>query len=303
MNPTPFFKNPRSPAPYPYQTRYPWRYFTSQKPALKPKALFSTYMRIYIYLLLALGAFSCVSHQQLVNFNQGPLPTQPETILNALDLKIQPEDLLQLSIQSIEPTGVAPFNPPNQNQMMMMQGGQGLGNVAEMFTGYFVDRDGMIEIPTLGKIKVEGLTVVEAQKLIGDEIRKTVTDATVNIRFLNFKVSILGEIANPGVLRLSNKRITLLEAFALSGDLTPYANRNNILVIREKAGKREYGRLNLQSPAFFHSPYFYLEQNDVVYVEPTPAKVGAIQDQTTRILTFGSAGLSLVTLLFAIFRK
>jgi polysaccharide biosynthesis/export protein len=259
-------------------------------------------MRIYIYLLLALGSFSCVSHQQLVNFNQGPLPTQPETILNALDLRIQPEDLLQISIQSIEPEGVAPFNPPNQNQMMMMQGG-GLGNVAEMFTGYFVDRDGIIELPTLGKVKVEGLTIVEAQNLIGDQIRKTVTDATVNIRFLNFKVSMMGEVANPGVLRLSNKRITLLEAFALAGDLTPYANRNNILVVREKAGKREYGRLNLQSNTFFQSPYFYLEQNDLVYVEPIPAKVGAIQDQTTRILTFGSAGLSLVTLLFAIFRK
>lgn len=259
-------------------------------------------MRIYIYLLLALGASSCVSHQQLVNFNQGPLPTQPETILNALDLKIQPEDLLQVTIQSSSDDGLKPFNPPAQNQMMMMQGG-GMGNVAEMFTGYFVDRDGMIEMPTLGKVQVEGLTVVEAQNLIGERIRKTVTDASVNIRFLNLKISVLGEVRNPGVLRLSNKRITIFEAFALAGDLTPYANRNNILVVREKAGKREYGRLNLQSPSFFQSPYFYLEQNDVVYIEPTPAKVGSIQDQTTRILTFGSAGLSLVTLLFAIFRK
>jgi polysaccharide biosynthesis/export protein len=262
-----------------------------------------TAMRYLLYLFLLCSGFSCVSHKQLVNFQTASFPAQAEAITNELDLLIQPEDLLQITIESALPEAIRPFVPSaggQNNPMMMMQQGQMGGNAAEMFMGYFVDRMGMIELPTAGKIKAAGMTISQLQDTIGRLVRASVNDASINVRFLNFKVSMIGELNNPGILRLSNKRVTILEALALAGDLTPYADRKDILVIREKNGERHYGHLDLRSSSIFQSPFFYLEQNDVVYARPTRAKVGAVQDQSNRFLTFGSAGLSLVTLVITI---
>lgn len=267
-------------------------------------------MRFVYFFSLCLLMCSCVQHRQLVNFNQGPLPfNKAEAIVNSIDLTIQPEDLLQINLSSFDPKAIAAFGAQSgsstqQNNGLMQQNTNGTGvNSLELFTGYFVDRAGFIDYPVIGRVKVGGMTLGVAHDTLLNRILPLVNDAVINIRFLNLKITVLGEVAHPGLVRLSNKRVTVLEAIGMAGDLSPYADRANILMVREKDGQRQYIQLNLQDPGIFASPYFYLEQNDFIYVQPTKAKVGGITDQTSRFLTFGSAGLSLVTLIIAIFRK
>ena len=169
-----------------------------------------------------------------------------------------------------------------------------------MFNGYFVDQDGNIDFPLAGKIKLEGLTLIEAQTSILNAVKPYITDAVVNIRFLNLKVTVLGEVNRPGTIRLSNKRVTILEALGLAGDLTLYANRTNLLLMREKDGIRTYNRLDLQSKDIFTSEFFYLQQNDVIYVEPVRARIATVADPVTRIVSYVTAGLSIVTLIVAL---
>ena len=257
-------------------------------------------------LFLSLSLASCVRYQELVNFNDTDLVAQsPEQILNAVDLEIQPEDLLRIDVTSIDPVAAAPFNPDqgqgnNQNRMMQ-GGGQGQGgNQLELFMGYFVDRSGNVDFPVLGQVAVAGLTLDQAKyKLIG-MLDAYLVDPVVNIRFLNFKVTVLGEVNAPGVVRLTNKRVTLLEALGYAGDLTRYANRKSVLVTREAEGIRTYARLNLQSDEIFTSPYFYLQQNDVIYVEPIQASVATVADPATRIFAYTSGILSLASIIIAL---
>jgi len=269
-------------------------------------------MRILYFFALLFLTCSCVQHKQLVNFNQSPIPfNKSEAIVNSVDLAIQPEDLLQVNLSSFSQEAIAPFlaqgaganGQANMGNFMQQGAGGGGTNSLELFSGYFVDQAGYIDFPVIGRIKVGGLTLDVAHDTIRNRILPHVSDVVVSLRFLNLKITVLGEVARPGLVRLSNKRVTILEAIGMAGDLTPYADRTDILLVREKDGQRQYIQVNLQDPAIFASSFFYLEQNDFIYIKPTKAKVGGITDQTNRFLTFGSAGLSLVTLIIAIFRK
>lgn len=269
-------------------------------------------MRILYFFSLLLLTCSCVQHKQLVNFNQGMIPSnKSEAIANFVDLSIQPEDLLQINLSSFSQEAIAPFlaqgggvNGQANMGNFMQQGAAGTGvSTLELFSGYFVDQAGYIDFPVIGRIKVGGLILAVAHDTIRNRILPLVSDAVVSLRFLNLKVTVLGEVAQPGLVRLSNKRVTILEAIGMAGDLTPYADRSDILLVREKDGQRQYVHLNLQDPAIFVSSYFYLEQNDFIYIRPTKAKVGGITDQTSRVLTFGSAALSFITLIIAIFGR
>lgn len=140
-----------------------------------------------------------------------------------------------------------------------------------MYT-YLVDKEGYINFPVIGKIKVDGLTKQELSSLLQDKISKYVKDPLVNVQITNFKVMVMGEVTRPGGLSVKNDRITILDAIGYSGDLTINADRKNILVIRDNNGQKEFGRLDITQPDIFASPYFYLQQNDVVYVEPNVAK-------------------------------
>lgn len=264
-------------------------------------------MKYPFFLILALSLASCVSHQELINFNEANLPeNQPEAIVNAMNLTIQPEDLLRITVHSFDPLAAAPFNLEPQGQQNLQQignqVGQGGNYTLELFMGYLVDQEGYIDFPVLGRIPVEGLTIEEAKMKIYELLQPYLKDPVVNMRYLNLKITILGEVQGPGVQRLSNKRVTLLEAIGMAGDLTDYANRNNILIIREEEGRRTYTRLDLQSAEVFTSPYFYLQQNDVIYVEPIQARVATVADPAQRIISYASAGLSIITLIIALTR-
>lgn len=244
---------------------------------------------------------SCVAHRELINFNEADLPDRsPEQIVNAMNLKVQPEDLLKITVHSLDPLAAAPFNIEQEGQLQM--GGNQGAQMLELFTGYFVDQGGYIDFPVLGRISVVGKTLEEVKIDLMGQLTEYLKDPVVNIRYLNFKVTILGEVNLPNTLRLTNKRVTLLEAIGMAGDLTDYANRTNILVIREEAGVRTYQRLNLQSDEIFTSPYFYLQQNDVVYVEPIQARVATVADPAQRIISYTTAVLSLTSLIIALTR-
>jgi polysaccharide export outer membrane protein len=143
---------------------------------------------------------------------------------------------------------------------------------------------------------------MEVESIIADGVKVYLKDAVISARLLNLKVTVIGEVFKPGVVRLSNQRITLPEAIGNAGDFTPYANRTNVLLVREENGKRYFQRLNFQSEDLFKSPYFYMKQNDVLYVEPIRAKVATVQDPFARGVTYGSAFISIITLAVALFR-
>ncbi len=268
----------------------------------------TTIKNITFLTLITLLASSCVQHQQLINFNQAQLPENtPEDIVNAMNLTIQPEDALRIEVNSLDELAAAPFNLGPQGQqggmnMQQMGGGGGGFFGLEIFQGYLVDQEGFIDFPVLGPLKVEGLTLEEAKSMIYERLQEYLKDPVVNVRFLNLKITVLGEVNQPGLIRLSNKRVTLLEALGMANDLTDYANRNNVLIIREEKGRRTYARLDLQSAEIFTSPYFYLQQNDVIYVEPIQARIATVADPAQRIIQYATAGLSLISLIIALSR-
>ncbi len=270
----------------------------------------TTFTPLLSMLIATVLLSSCVQHRQLINFNEANLPEDtPEQIVNAMNLTIQPEDALRIEVSSIDEAAAAPFNLGAQGQqggmnMQQMGGGGGGGGFfgLEIFQGYLVDQDGYIDFPVLGPLKVKGLTLEETKALIYGKLEEYLVDPVVNVRYLNLKITVLGEVNTPGLIRLSNKRVTILEAIGMANDLSDYANRNNVLVIREEEGRRTYTRLDLQSAEIFASPYFYMQQNDVIYVEPIQARIATVADPAQRIISYTTAGLSLISLIIALSR-
>lgn len=243
---------------------------------------------------------SCVSHKELVNFKDVNLPLgRAERISNALELRIQPNDLLRIQVESISPAASAPFNQMGGSQNV----GQMTGANLQLFTGYLVDQDGYVDLPIIGRIEAQGQTIESLQFLVRGKLKTYLKDPVVNVRFLNFKVTLLGEVNVPGVLTLPNSRVTLLEAIGAAGDMTDYADRTNIMIIREQNGSRSYQRVDLQTDEIFSSPYYYLQQNDLIYIEPIKARTATVADRGQRIVSYGTAVLSVIALIFTLTRN
>ena len=245
-----------------------------------------------------LGLSSCVAHKDLLYLNDLPQNVNiTENIGNETDIQVQPEDLLSISVSSYNADASKPFNPDGENLTTIAQAMQGTNNVAELISGYFVDKAGNIDFPNIGKISVQEKTLGEVKEILHQKLKVFLKDPVVNIRFLNLKVSVLGEVLKPGTIRLTNKRLTIFEAIGMAGDMTPYSNRSKLLLIRENNGKRNVVHINLQSADIFHSPYYYLQQNDVLYVEPNRTKATSISDITNKTLSFLSVAISIITLI------
>jgi len=190
-------------------------------------------------------------------------------INNELKPRLGPGDALAIKVTTLNPDANILFNSgslPMNNQSTGIS--SGVSSTAVLPDGYVVDNNGEIDFPVLGKVKLEGLTLEEAQNLIAQKVAQSAKKPIVNIRILNFKVTVIGEVARPGSFTISNNRINVLEALGLAGDMTPYAVRENVLVIHEKEGVRSMERLDLTDKKVFNSPFFYLQQNDIVYVQP-----------------------------------
>ena len=219
--------------------------------------------------LLALLA-SCSAPKEVL-YLQDIASIKEENIDKNYEVIIHKDDLLAILVNSKDPELALPFNMPVVTYQIGAQ-----TTAQQRLLGYLVDQNGDIDFPILGKIHVEGLTRMQVTELIKQKLMSEdlIKDPIVTVQFLNFKVSVMGEVTRPGTFDISGDRITLLEALSMAGDLTIYGRRDRVAVIREKDGKRRILYHDLRSSDIFQSPCYYLQQNDIVYVEPNKAKTG-----------------------------
>jgi len=217
---------------------------------------------------------------------------------NSYEVKIQPDDLLMIIVSAEDPEVAMPFNlstvvVANSSRIDLATGQQ-------MIQSYLVDRDGMIEFPVVGKLQVGGLTRTEVLKLLQSKIGTYIKNPIINLRITNFKISLQGEVNLPGTYPVISERVTLIEALSMAKDLTIYGRRDNVLVIREMNGVKSYNRVDITKSDFITSPYYYLAQNDVVYVEPNKTRVNssAVGPNTSVIISAISILVSLSVLIF-----
>ncbi len=250
---------------------------------------------------------SCLMYKDIVNFQDGQElgDGRLDTITNFAKWTIQPEDIIQVNVYSSNQEVANQFNIIDTRQLaQMMRMGGAVGNQLMEPLGYRVDSKGFIDIPVIGKVLVQGKTIEEIKIEIEEKVIASgyLNDVNVQTMFLSFRITILGEVNAPGSFIIQSQKMNILEALGLARDINIFANRDNILVVREKNGLREYGRVNLKSKDIFNSPYFYLQPNDVVYVEPHRAKVLAAPDPASRYVSTVIGVISLFTLVFTLTR-
>ena len=223
------------------------------------------------------------------------------------DARIMPKDVLSITVNTVNPEASAPFNLVVSTALNTGGNNQSLGTNRALQT-YLVSNDGTITYPVLGTLNVGGLTKSECEQMIHDKILPYLNSKespVVTVRMANYKISVLGEVARPGMFTVGNEKINIFEALAQAGDLTIYGVRDRVKLIRENAkGKKEVYTLNLNDANIISSPYYYLQQNDIVYVEPNrvKAKNSAIGTSTTIWISVTGTLVSLTSLLVNILR-
>ncbi|MDI3318646.1 polysaccharide biosynthesis/export family protein [Pinibacter soli] len=239
--------------------------------------------------LMVLILASCGNPKELRYF-QGEFDTAKLAKLNYTEPLIQIGDILSITVFSDNIEASVPYNmslPPTTSAT------SGQSNT---MLGYEVDNNGNIQMAGLGTLKVSGLTIAQLQGLLDQKLEKLLSHPFYNIKFLNFKVTVLGDVNHPGTFTFPVQKVSIMDVLGMSGDLTIYGKRDNILIIREQDGKREFGRVNLKSPDIFKSDWFYLKQNDVVYVDMLDKKAIAT-DQTMRWIAISTAVLSTASII------
>jgi len=218
---------------------------------------------------------SCVNTRKTTYFNDIQSGVY-KTSYEAPQPVIHKNDLLSIYVSSLNSEASLIYNAPGLSSTTAASAnGPTVQNV-----GYLVNTEGNIQFPVLGTIKVEGLTTNELTDILADSLngRKLLIDPLVTVRFLNFRVTVLGEVGRPTVITVPNEKISILEAIGLAGDLTIYGKRDNVLLIREEEGKKIVHRVDLNSPATLTSAFYYLKTNDVIYVEPDKNKVASVSN-------------------------
>ncbi len=252
-------------------------------------------MKKTIPFLLALLFFSCASRKDVVYYqNIDGLANEKS---NSYEVKLQPDDLLTIIVSAEDPEIAMPFNLKSITVQDL--GRLDLAGGQQTMQLYLIDASGSIEFPVLGKLKVGGLSRSEVLQLLQQKIGVYIKDPIINLRIMNFKVSLQGEVNAPGTYSVDSERITLIEALSKAKDLTIYGKRNNILIIREVDGVTSYNRVDITNADFINSDFYYLSQNDVVYVEPNKTKINgaAIGPNTGVIISITSILITLITLI------
>lgn len=227
----------------------------------------SSFFKI-VLLFISMLLFSCVSRKNVIYMQDIDAHNNTNSNVN-YEPKLQNDDLLSIIVSAAQPELTIPFNMPQ------IQGNYQVNENQDGIKTYLIDPYGYIQFPIIGKIKMAGLTRAEAIKSIENSVKEYITNPTINLRILNFKVSVIGEVNKPGTIKVASERITLLEALSQSGDLTIYGMRENILLIREIDGKKSYNRVNIKKADFIDSPFYYLSQNDLIVIEPNKTKVNS----------------------------
>ena len=248
---------------------------------------------LFSLLLVVLLTTSCASRKELV-YLQGGSNTKE---LVSYEPVLQPDDVVMIVVSSENPEVAAPYNL----KAITVQGDTENGIGAQRMQTYILDKEGKIEFPLLGTISLSGLTKTQAVAKLKELLKDHVNDAIINFRILNFKITVLGEVQKPGTYPVTSERITLLEAIGMSGDLTIYGNRTNVLLIREKNGTKTMERIDLTKSDFLNSSAYYLSQNDVVYIEPNKTRINSSAIGPN--LTVGISALSLIVTIIALTLK
>jgi polysaccharide biosynthesis/export protein len=247
----------------------------------------------FILFICLFSLFSC-SNKNLTYFSDlGPEKEHKENITNFSEPKIQPDDLLSISVSSLNSDANVLFNRGVLTTSVATNSSK--NNISSGAEGYLVDKNGFIDFPVLGKVNLGGLTKEQAKDKLVRELQSYLKSPTATLRFLNFRVTVVGEVKNPATFTIVSEKINILEALGMAGDMTQFGKRNNVLIIREEGGERKMARINLNSTEATKSPYFYLHQNDVVYVEPSKARVAQATD--TRFISLALAAISTLSIL------
>jgi polysaccharide export outer membrane protein len=254
----------------------------------------------FLGLLLLIAVTGC-SPTKYSRYFEDFSDTSKPLLLPANDFqspKIQPDDLLAVNILTLNSESNLLFakqsspliNPSSSN----ISGGQVPSASQQANNGYLVDKNGNIDIPIIGIVHVEGLTTIDARDTVKSFINKFYSNATVEVKFINYKITILGEVNHPASYVMPNEKVTVFDAIGLAGDMTIYGKKENILLIRDSANQKKLVRLNLSSKAFVNSYYFYLKQNDVLYVDANESKIKSLDAYRIRNYGIGAALLSLL---------
>lgn len=215
---------------------------------------------------LCIVLWGCNTKKEIVYFQGQPTEYTSNSSYNPT---IKPDDLLSILVMANDEKSTMLFNlPPELGNNLY--GGYAQG--APTPPGYLVNSDGNIQFPIIGNIQLAGMTRTQAIEKLKEELSSYIVNPTISIRILNFRVTVLGDVRNPGTFTIPNERITVLEALGIAGDLLITGERENILVVRDDDGKKREFRIDLTSESLFSSPVYYLQQNDVIYVEPNRAK-------------------------------
>ena len=244
------------------------------------------------------------------SYRNVPYLQNPEAVnsfaekLPLYDAKIMPKDLLTITVNTTDPQAAAPFNLTTQTALNIAQSQNTYSQAA--LQQYLVNNEGLIDFPVIGRLKVGGLTKNEAEALIRENLKPYLKEVPiVTVRMSNYKISVLGEVNRPGTFTVSNEKVNILEALAMAGDMTVYGVRDSVKLIREsETGQREIVCLNLTNATVVTSPYYYLQQNDILYVTPNKAKAknSDIGSSTTLWFSATSILISLVSLLWNILK-
>jgi polysaccharide export outer membrane protein len=250
---------------------------------------------LFALLVLSIATYhltSCTSAKQVVYLYD--LKDTASGNLNSAQINfenpIQKNDQLWITVGGSNLTDLEVINSANG-----MIGGGTMGSIASAgpILGYLVEADGKIQIPYVGKVRAEGLTRLQLEDTLTALFRDYTKNPVVNVRFLNYNFSVLGEVTNKGRFNMPNERVTILDALGMAGDMTVLGRRDNVLVVREVNGERNFARINLLSKDLFKSPYYYLKTNDVVYVEPVNSKF-ITRTGVTQYLGIAAVGVSLI---------
>lgn len=245
--------------------------------------------RLFLILISLILLSSCSSRKEIVYF-QDIEKIQSFDSIQLFEPRIEINDVLSINVSSLNEEVVEPF----QMKMGSQAGSRGGSNGNNSLYGYLVDTDGNIQFPVLGEIEVVNRTRGELEEYLTRELRQYVTDAVVRVRIMNFKVTVMGE-TNSQVIDVPDERISVPQAIAMAGDITYDGKRKNVLIIRNHNGKLSYGRVDLTSADIFKNPYYFLKQNDIVYVEPTYRKV-----KSAGFITSWQGIVSIITTAFSL---
>ncbi|WP_418509957.1 polysaccharide biosynthesis/export family protein [Corallibacter sp.] len=244
-------------------------------------------------IVIAVILTSCATSKEIVYFQDEPISKNNEITVNS-ELIYKPNDLIFISVGG-DKDAVAPFNLP---AISYSTSSVAVNGDLKMPT-YLIDANGNIEYPVLGTLKIAGLTRTQATDYLKNKLIDYIKDPIVNIRLINFTITVLGEVENPGTFTVEDEKISLTQALGMAGDLTIYGKRNNVFLIREQDGKKRFTKFDLTSINVVNSPNYYLQQDDVIYVEPNKSRVrSASYNQNNGVIISAVGTLATIIAIF-----